>query len=243
MTLRIIPVLDVMNGVVVRGVAGRRSEYRPLVSRLTASCRPDDVAAALHGHFGFTEFYVADLDAIAGATFAGGILAALHDRGFHLWLDAGVVDDLAAVAVAQHGVERVVVGLETVASPEELGRCADGLGERVVFSLDLRGGMPLGTVENWRSADAFGLAARAVELGVRRILVLDLARVGMGGGLGTEELCGRVAATFPDVEVSAGGGVRGVEDLRQLRDAGVRNALVASTLHDGRLTPDDFAAL
>src|SRR5262249_42377243 len=90
--MRIIPVLDVMNGVVVRGVAGRRSEYRPLVSRLTPSCRPEDVAAALHSHFGFTEFYVADLDAIAGHDFTCPFLTALHDRGFRVWLDAGVVD-------------------------------------------------------------------------------------------------------------------------------------------------------
>src|SRR5262245_16004295 len=104
MALRIVPVLDVMNGVVVRGVAGRRSDYRPLVSRLTDSCRPAEVAAALHARFGFTEFYVADLDAIAGRDFTLPFLPALHDRGFRVWLDAGVVDDLAAIAAAQQGV-------------------------------------------------------------------------------------------------------------------------------------------
>jgi phosphoribosylformimino-5-aminoimidazole carboxamide ribotide isomerase len=242
MTLRIVPVLDVMNGVVVRGVAGRRSEYRPLVSRLADSCRPAEVAAALHARFGFTEFYVADLDAIAGAAPSFPV-AFLHERGFRVWLDAGVVDDLAAIAVAQQGVERVVVGLETVASPEEVARCADGLGERVVFSLDLRGGSPLGKVEKWRTADSFGVAEQAIELGVRRVLVLDLARVGVGGGTGTEELCKRLAAKFPHVEVSAGGGVRGADDLHRLRDVGVCNVLVASALHDGRLSPDDLAAL
>ena len=35
--MRIIPVLDLMNGVAVRAVGGRRSEYRPLVSRLCAT--------------------------------------------------------------------------------------------------------------------------------------------------------------------------------------------------------------
>jgi phosphoribosylformimino-5-aminoimidazole carboxamide ribotide isomerase len=240
--MRIIPVLDVMNGIVVRGVAGRRSEYRPLVSRLTPSCRPGDIAAALHAHFGFTEFYVADLDAIAGRDFTFP-LSDLHERGFRMWLDAGIVDDLAAIAVAQLDVERVVVGLETIASPEEVARCADGLGERVVFSLDLRGGTPLGKVEKWRTPDPFGVAEQAIRLGVRRVLVLDLARVGVGKGVGTEELCARLAATYPHVELSAGGGVRGMDDLRRLRDAGVGNVLVASALHDGRLTPDDLAAL
>jgi hypothetical protein len=44
--MRILPVLDLMNGVVVRGVGGRRSEYRPVASRLAVSADPADVAAA-----------------------------------------------------------------------------------------------------------------------------------------------------------------------------------------------------
>jgi phosphoribosylformimino-5-aminoimidazole carboxamide ribotide isomerase len=241
--MRIIPVLDLMNGVVVRAVAGRRSEYRPLVSRLTSSCRPVEVASALHAYFGCTEFYVADLDAIAGENFAGAALACLRARGFRLWLDSGVVDDLSAIAVAQQGVERVVVGLETVAGPSAVGWIADGLGERVVFSLDLREGRPMGNVEKWRTADPFGIAEQAIELGVRRVLVLDLSRVGVGEGTGTESLCARLAATFPQVEISTGGGIRGIEDVRRQRDVGVRNVLVASALHDGRLTPADVAGL
>ena len=34
-----------------------------------------------------------------------------------------------------------------------------------------------------------------------------------------------------------GGGVRGVEDLRRLKRSGASAVLVASALHDGRLTP------
>ena len=158
-------------------------------------------------------------------------------------VDVGHASAQRTIAVAQQGVERVVVGLETVASPEVVANCADGLGERVVFSLDLRGGAPLGKVEKWRTSDAFGVAEQAIELGVRRVLVLDLARVGGGAGTGTEALCARLAAAFPELEVSAGGGVRGADDLRRLRDVGVCNVLAASALHDGRLTPDDLAAL
>jgi phosphoribosylformimino-5-aminoimidazole carboxamide ribotide isomerase len=112
----------------------------------------------------------------------------------------------------------------------------------VVFSLDLRDGAPLGAGAGW-AADAASVAAQAVGLGVRRLLVLDLARVGVGTGTGTDALCARLAAAHPEVEVSAGGGVRGVADLRRLRDCGVRAALVASALHDGALTAADLTAL
>jgi phosphoribosylformimino-5-aminoimidazole carboxamide ribotide isomerase len=242
-TMRIIPVLDLMNGVVVRGIAGRRSEYRPLVSRLTPSCFPATVADVLHVHFGITTFYLADLDAIAGGPLPRDTVSVLHDRGYRVWLDAGVTDKARAVAVAECGVANIVVGLETIRSLDELADIVALFGERVVFSLDLKAGQPIGNVESWRAASAFDVAEQAVANGVQRIIVLDLLRVGVGEGTGTEALCERLVAAFPQVEISAGGGVRGVEDLHRLRDSGMQNVLVASALHDGRLTPDDLAAL
>ena len=82
-----------------------------------------------------------------------------------------------------------------------------------------------------------------MRLGVRRLLVLDLARVGLGGGIGTRDLCARLCSAFPKVEVSAGGGVRHRGDLEELRACGVGAALVASALHDGRLTRADLDGL
>src|SRR6266849_2167487 len=89
-SMRIVPVLDLMAGQVVHGVGGRRHEYRPVVSRLTASCRPVDVAEAFRAHFGWSALYLADLDAIAGAPQDLGTCAALRKHGFRLWVDAGV---------------------------------------------------------------------------------------------------------------------------------------------------------
>jgi phosphoribosylformimino-5-aminoimidazole carboxamide ribotide isomerase len=240
--MRVVPVLDVLGGVVVRGVGGRRQEYRPVVSRLTPSSAPLDVARALAAHFGLRELYVADLDAIAGAAPARDVYAALKAGGFRLWVDAGVRVAEDALALAAAGVDTVVAGLETLAGPGALAEAAARLGERLVFSLDLRAGVPLAGGGVWDS-DPWRIAQEAIERGVRRVLVLDLARVGVGAGVGTEALCARLAAAHPEVEVSAGGGVRGRGDLLALKGAGVRAALVASALHDGRLTVEQLEGL
>ncbi|HEY7423968.1 MAG TPA: HisA/HisF-related TIM barrel protein [Gemmataceae bacterium] len=241
--MRILPVLDVMNGEVVRGVGGRRQEYRPLVSRLTASSRPLDIARAIRSHFGWNEFYLADLDAILGGEPAWAAFTALREDDFRLWVDAGVRRMTRTCQLAEAGIESIVVGLETVTGPAELAAMARAFGEHLVFSLDLRQGEPLGERDAWEEEDAQSIAAQAIALGVRRLLVLDLARVGLGGGTGTCELCARLCADFPQVEVSAGGGVRSRSDLEELRDSGVRVALVASALHDGRLMPADLDGL
>ena len=75
-----------------------------------------------------------------------------------------------------------------------------------------------------------------MALGITRLIVLDLARVGGGFGAGTEGLCRDIASTYPHVEVFAGGGIAGPEDLQRLEACGVRGALVASALHDGRFS-------
>ena len=74
-------------------------------------------------------------------------------------------------------------------------------------------------------------------------LCIDLARVGMGQGTCTEGLAVQLLKEYPEAEIITGGGVRGVEDLRQFRQAGVSGVLVASALHDGRLTPAEVQAL
>jgi phosphoribosylformimino-5-aminoimidazole carboxamide ribotide isomerase len=238
--MRIVPVLDVMHGEVVRGVGGRREHYRPIVSRLTTSSRPLDVAHALVSHFGCRELYVADLDAIRGGEPSWALYATLHAQGYDLWVDAGIQRMQQAHQLADEGIESIVVGLETVAGPDELANMIEAYGERIVFSLDLRQCEPLGEREVWQNSDASGIAAQVVSLGIRRLLVLDLARVGGNGGTGTYNLCSLLSANYPHVSLSAGGGVRNRGDLEELRDCGVQAALVASALHDGRLTRADI---
>jgi phosphoribosylformimino-5-aminoimidazole carboxamide ribotide isomerase len=239
--MRVIPVMDLKKGVVVRGLGGRRHEYRPILSRLTGSSAPADVASAFRDQLGLTEFYLADLDAIAGGEPAFGIYASIRQLGCRLWVDAGVREPDGAVALAAAGVERIVVGLETVRGPEVLEDCGRMTGaDRLVFSLDLRDGMPLGRLEKWHTRDARTIAERAISAGVRHLIVLDLARVGGGRGTGTEDLCTRLAAAHPEVEIVAGGGICGIDDLRRLQRAGLGGALVASALHDGRLGKNDL---
>ena len=81
----------------------------------------------------------------------------------------------------------------------------------------------------------------ALTCGVKRMIVLDLADVGVHQGPRTEVLCRRLRHQHPDLELTAGGGVRGPDDLNRLKECGVNLVLVASALHDGRLTGADLS--
>lgn len=242
----ILPVLDLMHGQIVRGVAGERDTYRPIVSQLAPTAEPLVIANAFRSHFGFSEFYLADLDAIRCGKAACEIHEQLRREGYRLWIDAGLRTDhdAALTALIEGKIEGIVVGLESVEGPGELKQIVHRAGaDRTVFSLDLKAGRPLGRTDLWHTDDPWRIAEEAIEMGIHRMIVLDLARVGVGGGVGTEALCKRLKRTYPPVQITAGGGVRGVADVRQLYDHGVDYVLVASALHDGRLTRDDVAAI
>ena len=80
----------------------------------------------------------------------------------------------------------IVAGLESLRGPEALAAVLDRVGpDRLIVSLDLWAGRPItASPEAWDGADAETLAGRFVALGVRRILLLDLTRVGKGDGSG-----------------------------------------------------------
>jgi phosphoribosylformimino-5-aminoimidazole carboxamide ribotide isomerase len=236
--------LDVMNGQVVRAVAGRRLDYQPLVSRLTNSCQPISVALALRQSYGLSKLYLADLDAIDGTMPRFSTYQALRDEGFYLCVDAGVREPSRVEALFTAGIDEVILGLETLSGPQTLQQLLSQFGGgRLIFSLDLLDGQPLGNRVAWGQGDPWSISVDCLALGVHRLLVLDLARVGVGGGLGTEELCCRIRTSFPHVELAAGGGVRDVNDLRRLRSLGLHAVLVGSALYDGTLRSDDLAAL
>jgi phosphoribosylformimino-5-aminoimidazole carboxamide ribotide isomerase len=242
LVIRVIPAIDLNGGVVVHGVRGQRALYRPLQSRLADSPQPACVARGLRERLGLTTAYVADLDAIAGAEPDWAALRAVADAGLDLLVDAGVgtaaqAQRLLAGDTAALRLAGVVVALECSAGPAALAAVVDTLGpDRALFSLDLRHGVPLTSAYIWRVMPPEAIAETAVRIGFRRLIVLDVARVGAGEGPGLEALCGALRRAHPAVELVAGGGVRGVVDLQALARSGCDAALVASALHDGRIS-------
>jgi phosphoribosylformimino-5-aminoimidazole carboxamide ribotide isomerase len=235
-------------------LGGQRELYRPIQSRIAADAQPATVARALVEHFAFNTVYVADLDAITSAFDAKQLFVPAYQRiaeaGLRLWLDAGIGTPAAARQVHE-AIESAglavdyVVGLETLAAERELTQIAQELGrERTIFSLDLKHGQPITRVPRWLSAQPHEILLGVLASGISRFIVLDLADVGMQGGTSTLDVCRRIRKQYGGaIELTAGGGVRGPDDLKALADSGCDAALVASALHDGRLSRSDVQAL
>ena len=192
------------------------------------------LACADRDRIGLTEIYVADLDAITGDTAAPQDLRGVLAAGLPVLVDAGTSTVGAAQRVRDQGVARVVVGLETLASFEDLAAIVREIGApHVVFSLDVREGRSVTRPGAPFERDApVLLARRAVAAGIDAVLVLDLGRVGQSGGPDVD-LLRSIRGELTHCELLAGGGVRGAADLAQLRDAGCDGVLIGTALHTG----------
>ncbi|MCA9079132.1 MAG: hypothetical protein KDA58_01180 [Planctomycetaceae bacterium] len=233
--IEIIPVLDLMGGIVVRGVAGERERYQPNQSRWSDSPDPLKTAHGIRERFGFRRFYIADLDAITGNGNHNETLRQLTESGFELLVDAGIRAPEQAEQCFECGVREVIVGSETLPSWTVLEDLLSTYDPQCIrFSVDLKQGRPWGPLG--ASLSAVDLVNEVVARNLSHLLLLDVAAVGTGSGVTTLDLCRTVRAAHPGVHLITGGGVRHDEDLTAAHSAGVDALLIASALHDGRLS-------
>jgi len=240
--VQIIPVLDLQGGCVVRAVGGRRNEYRPIQSILTANAAPEAVLDAFIERFAFRAAYVADLDGILGKGADFQRLAQLACRPIDFMVDAGVESPNDAQRLIDLGISKVVAASESLPSIDVLAdlieRCS---ADRIVFSMDLNDGKPLVADQEWNSKTPEAIVDAAGSRGTKQFILLDLADVGESTGSRTLPLLARLRERCPRGWFAAGGGVRNIEDVNRAKRAGADAMLVASALHDGRITPGDLA--
>ena len=216
--MKIIPVLDLMRGLVVHAVKGRRESYRPIQSPLCRSADPFAVVETFLNHHPFDTFYLADLDALMGHGRQNRLVAALRTAfpGIVFWLDQGAPE-------AREARDAIVpvIGSESLDTMDCLWRKAS---HDWILSLDFFDGGLRGCAGILEKPDQWPA----------RVIVMTLNRVGSfdGPDLG---LLDRVRRLAPDRALIAAGGVRHGGDLEALESRGVHAVLVASALHSGAL--------
>lgn len=228
----VIPVLDLKDGAVVHARMGRRSQYRPIETPLSPTSKPIDVARGLLSLYPFETFYIADLDAIERTGDNDAALLHLKSEFPDLvfWVDNGVAELARAQCWLRAGLGHLVLGSEAQKDAALVRSLAQD--DRVVLSLDYRGDAFVGPAALLNDVDAWP----------SRVLAMTLARVGSAMGPDWDRLSA-IKRLGPKKLVYAAGGVRDAADLAALARAGIAGALVASCLHNGKLSGAQIARL
>jgi phosphoribosylformimino-5-aminoimidazole carboxamide ribotide isomerase len=238
LSLKVIPVIDILNGIAVHAVKGKRSEYKPLQSLLFKSIEPIEVAKALAA-LGFKELYIADLDAIIDCSTNFELLRQIFDTtGLQLMVDAGVTNLDRAQKLLDLGASKLIIGTETLQNKNFVAQAVERFGsDCVVVSLDLKGEKIL-TQEGFDGCrDPICLLQEFRSMGLSQTIVLDISRVGSGGGVNVKFLKKVIEV---GLEVYVGGGVRDNHDIIKLNEIGIAGALIATALHTGKISIVDL---
>ena len=238
--MNVIPVIDILNGVAVHGIQGKRKQYQPLKSVICKSAdQPLEIASAFKS-LGFGGLYLADLDAILGNSANFNIYRKIVAQTcLDLMVDAGITDITKADEVLAADVPKIVVGSETLTSLDFLCQAVKVFGEnKIVVSIDLKQGKLLSASETIAQLDAVSFAQELEKVGVNQIILLDLDRVGTEHGINLPLLQTLIEKT--GVEVLVGGGIRSLKELEELRELGISGALIATILHNGKLDVDEL---
>lgn len=247
--MKIIPVIDVMNGQSVAAKRGLRSTYRPLISNLCPNAHePLELAEAYQKKLGLDTVYLADLDGILHNQPNWTLIRSIQESGVKICLDLGCKSGAMARKVYESGVQTIILGLESLDGIEHLNSIimdSHLQQSRFLLSIDMKDGkLILGQEHQWPvNLSVVSLAEMAKELGINRFLLLDLDRVGTGRGAGTEPMVLEIKSVMPQSEIYVGGGIRDIQDLVQLSALPISGVLIGTALYSETIGPSHLANL
>ncbi|MCQ8105696.1 HisA/HisF-related TIM barrel protein [Methylomonas sp. SURF-2] len=218
--MQIIPVIDLKDGLVVHAKRGERAGYQPIhqSSILTASSEFDAVMAGFLTLYPFKTFYIADLNAITGTGHHRPLIDTLFTRypRIEFWIDNG--SQLSQIRTDSPTL-KYVIGTESQLSRPRRGDLP------FVLSLDYKNQQAIGLPE-WFEQSQFW---------PDQVIVMSLSRVGSGEGPDLKKLT-ELQRLHPSKHFIAAGGIRDIDDLKELKGHGLYAALLATALHAGSIS-------
>lgn len=230
--MEIIPVIDICRGQVVHAVQGQRAYYQPVQSRLCPGSDPVDIVQAIIELHPFNKVYIADLDAIGGiqtnSKITGRLCRDFPDVCF--WIDEG--NSVEEEIIEAQSMQRIqIVGSETGIDPETLYKIKN-ISPSPVLSLDFMDGKFVGNMALFLEPECWP----------DDVIVMNLSRVGSGKGPDLK-LLDQIIAAGGDKNFYLAGGIRDEDDIQSLAETGIAGVLIATTLHNGKITGKNLREL
>jgi phosphoribosylformimino-5-aminoimidazole carboxamide ribotide isomerase len=187
---------------------------------------------------GAQRLHVIDLD---GAFGSGENLDAIErictEVGVPVQTGGGLRAIKHAEAAFGAGAAEIILGTLIVEDERLARNIINRFAGRVIAGIDARGSQV--ATHGWQErtpVDRDALVRRVAQWGVSRIIFTEIRRDGMGEGYDVEAL--RAVANAAEVKVTASGGARNIEDLRELKRSvpvTVDSCIVGSALYNGTI--------
>jgi phosphoribosylformimino-5-aminoimidazole carboxamide ribotide isomerase len=226
--MRIFPAIDLIGGKAVRLEKGdytKKTEYYD---------DPAEVAKEFR-QAGADYIHIVDLD---GAKAKQPVNTDVIERiaktpGTSLQVGGGIRSLDSAAKVLKYA-DRVIIGTVAITKPQILKELLNRFGsEKVIVSVDYKNGKP--AVNGWLETAELTtgqLKERMLSLGVKTIIVTDADKDGLLAGPNIKLMKDWKQAGF---EIICAGGVSSLNDIRQLKTAGIDGAIIGKALYEKKI--------
>ena len=223
----IYPAIDVKDGRCVRLVQGQFNDVT------VYSDNPVEMAKKFE-QMGAQYLHVVDLDgARLGEPRNTAIVSEMAVKlGIPVQLGGGIRTIEMIEIILCKGIQRIILGTSAVNDPNLVKKAVQTFENNLAIGIDAKNGMV--AIEGWAKTSEFtaiGFARKMQELGAKTIIYTDISRDGMLSGPNLKAMEEMVKAV--EIEVIASGGVKSIEDIKNLKDIGVSGVIVGKALYTG----------
>ena len=237
--MEIVPAIDIIDGKCVRLSKG---DYN---AQKTYSGNPLDVALRFQDA-GIKRLHLVDLDGARSKHIVNYPVLEAITNHTDLTVDfgGGIKSTSDLETALGCGAAMVTVGSTAVTDPDLMQKWIEDFGqEHIILGADARDGKI--SVNGWKEDSVLTLSdfiRDYMNKGITQVLCTDINRDGMLQGPAVE-LYRSLLKEFPGIKLIASGGVSSVQDLMDLKEAGLPSAIVGKAYYEGRITIDQLSKL
>jgi phosphoribosylformimino-5-aminoimidazole carboxamide ribotide isomerase len=236
--MEIIPAIDLIDGKCVRLTKG---DYD---TKKIYNEDPLEVAKAF-ADAGIKRLHLVDLDGAKAKKIINHKVLEKLATNTSLVIDfgGGIQSDEDIHLAFNSGARMVTGGSIAVKNPEVFERWLAIYGpEKIILGADVKDRMV--AVSGWQETSTMSLESlltKYTDQGAKYAICTDVAKDGMLQGPSIE-LYQWIMETYPDLQLIASGGVSSLQDLHDLKAAGIHGTIVGKAFYEGRVSLQDLAS-
>lgn len=237
--MEIVPAIDIIGGECVRLSKGDYAQ------KTTYSKDPLSIALNFYQN-GIKRLHLVDLDGAKSKHIVNyRVLENIASKtGLIIDFGGGIKSRQDIEIAFNSGASMVTVGSIAVTAPELVEEWLDEYTpEKIILGADVKGENI--AINGWiesSSNSLYPFIEKYMSKGIRRCVCTDISRDGMLTGPSVE-LYKKILKRFPDLFLTASGGVSCYGDLTELAEAGLPSAIVGKAFYEGKITIEQLAEL
>lgn len=204
---------------------------------------PVEVAKRFEG-LGLKRLHLVDLDGARAKQPVNLPILARIARETELHIDyGGGLQSLEAVQQAfDAGAKQITAGSIAVREPKTVQKWLKEFGpDKIIVGADFKDNRI--AINAWAEQSDLTLEAflaSFLEKGAKTFICTDVSKDGKLQG-SSLDIYQKLIAQFPALQFIASGGVTTIEEVRQLREAGLHGAIIGKAIYEGTITLEDLA--